>query len=306
MVLPHEQAASLYKYWWETIESAFRALAPATTVPATATVAQNQADTGSVHETAKPIAEALELNRRLIEQLYGVFIPLLGTTTGLDWQAIQKQVLGNWASAFANPALIGAELRTPLSAFPGAFFANPLYQGVERTFTALTDAFGFGPSKVLQDAFSTLIAAERERQIAQVEYLSMLGTAWRQIVEGVTARLGELAAKGEPGGSLVAWTKLWASVADERVHQTMQSESGLATTAKYIRAVLRLQQSRKRLIELVSESLSIPTRVEMDEAYREIQQLKRQLRQLRHERRQPTTPKLTSPLTQDGSDAKND
>jgi hypothetical protein len=285
MVLPHEQAMSLYRYWLETIESTFRALAPATTAPATSNAAKDRADKGSVHETIKPIAEALELNRRLLEQLYGLFIPLLGTTTGLDWQAIQRRMLDNWASAFTGPAAqIGAEPGTPLSVSPGSFFAHPLFQGVDRTFTALTDAFGFGPTKVLQDALSNLIAAERERQVAQVEYFSMLSTTWRQIVEGVTNRLGEMAAKGEAGASLLGWVRLWASVADEHVHKTMQSERGLETTAKYIRAVLRLQQSRNRLIEVVSEALHVPTRAEMDEAYREIQQLKRQLRQLRYER----------------------
>jgi Poly(R)-hydroxyalkanoic acid synthase subunit (PHA_synth_III_E) len=306
MVLPHEQAASLYRYWWESIESAFRALAPATTAPAMPTFAENQPGAGGVHETVKPIADALELNRRLLERLYGVFIPLLGNTASLDWQAIQKKMLDNWASAFANPAQAGAEGRSPLSTSYGVFFANPLYQGVERTFAALTDAFGFGPSKILQDALSNLIAAERERQVAQIEYVTMLGTTWRQIVEGVTARLSEMASKGEAGSSLLGWARLWASVADECVHQTMQSERGLEITAKYIRAVLRLQQSRNRLIELVSETLNVPTRAEMDEAYREIQQLKRQLRQLRHERQPPAKRKLTRALTQDQSDGKND
>jgi hypothetical protein len=305
MVLPHEQAASLYKFWLQTIESTFRVFAPATMAPATPTGAQTQASTDGVHETIKPIAEALELNRRLLAQLYGAFIPLFGTTSGLDWQAIQKQMLHNWATAFANPAQIGAEQRTPLPVSPEAFFANPLLQGVERAFAALTDAFGFGPSKAVQDALSNLIAAERERQLAQVAYVSMLGTTWRKIVEGVTTRLGDMAAKGEAAGSLLDWIRLWAKVADERVHQTMQSESGLETTAKYIRALLRLQQSRNRLIELLSETLNIPTRTEMDEAYREIQQLKRQLRQLRYERQPPKKRKLTKALTQDGSDGKN-
>src|SRR5262245_23819321 len=127
MVLPHEQAASLYKFWLQTIESTFRALTPAATAPAASSVAQAQAGTDSVHATVKPIAEALELNRRLLQQLYGAFIPLLGTTSGLDWQAMQKQMLQNWASAFAEPAQIGAE--TPLPVFSGTLFTNPLLQG---------------------------------------------------------------------------------------------------------------------------------------------------------------------------------
>ena len=48
-----------------------------------------------------------------------------------------------------------------------------------------------------------------------------------------------------------------------------------------IRAGTRYREASHRLVAIASEAINVPTRVEVDEAYRHIQELKREVRRLR-------------------------
>ena len=72
--------------------------------------------------------------------------------------------------------------------------------------------------------------------------------------------------------------RLWASVADDVLHDAMQSEEGVAYTAAYIRGATRSRQQRNRMIEILSELCNVPTRAEVDDLHREVHALKKQLR----------------------------
>ena len=61
----------------------------------------------------------------------------------------------------------------------------------------------------------------------------------------------------------------------------MQDGPGLAATAKVFRASTLHRQHLQKAIGLASEALHVPTRTDMDEAFREIQELKRELRRLK-------------------------
>lgn len=307
----HEQAAVLYRNWGQVVETCFRLLSPALPglgVPFSGADKQEQANADTVPDSIKPIAEALNLTRGLLGQFYGALVPSLGAVaTGQDWQAwasanadrlkgyaeagmaAHKQMLEGGLSTFTDFARAWSRQGAPLSMGVFAPFAetrtgHPQLDGLERTFGALTDAFGLEPSKALRDAWRELIIADEQRRTAQLEYLALLAAACSTLVEGVAVRLSEMAARGEQVDSFLSWVRLWASVADKVAHEAMQSEAGLKATSDYIRAALRYRQQRNRLVEVTSELLNVPTRAELDEAYREIQQLKRQMRELRRER----------------------
>lgn len=330
---PQEQAAELYRDWWKIVQASFGLLSPSTSGLARAEgssasdsirpLGQALSLTGRLFnpsrdgmlDSTKPIAEALNVTGQLLTQLYGALIPSLGVAPA-DWQswtraysdqfknylhsvaAAQKQAVESGWRALSEASRIMGD-RSPFGApWPSidATVAHPHLEGLDRTFTALADAFGLGPSKALRDTWLDLIAADKERRKAQLDYFSVLGSAASEVVASVAARLSEMAARGEQVDSMMSWVRLWANVADKTVHEAMQSEAGLKATADYVRAALRYRQSRNRLIELVSELLNVPTRAELDEAYREIQQLKRQLRGLRRgEQQSPSKPRLAKP-----------
>ena len=65
------------------------------------------------------------------------------------------------------------------------------------------------------------------------------------------------------------------------MHEAMQSARGLEVTAKLIGASSQHRQQLQKAIGLASEALHVPTRADMDDAFREIQELKRELRRLK-------------------------
>ena len=90
-----------------------------------------------------------------------------------------------------------------------------------------------------------------------------------------------MGARGERVESLLDFIRLWAKAVDAPLHEIMQGAHGLDVTAKVIRASSQHREQLQKTIAIASEALHIPTRKDMDDAFREIQELKRELRRLK-------------------------
>jgi hypothetical protein len=86
---------------------------------------------------------------------------------------------------------------------------------------------------------------------------------------------------GESVDSLLGLVRLWSRSADEAIHAAMQSPQALEAAARLVRASTQTRLQQQRIVAIASEALNVPTRAEVDDAYREIQELKRELRRLR-------------------------
>jgi hypothetical protein len=75
--------------------------------------------------------------------------------------------------------------------------------------------------------------------------------------------------------------RLWVGEVDAAMHAAMLSGPGLEATAATVRAASRRRTELRRIVSLGSESWGMPTRADVDEAFREIQQLKREVRRLK-------------------------
>lgn len=172
-----------------------------------------------------------------------------------------------------------------ISGFWGAMMPaatpNPLLTGMERTYGALADAFGLGSSRQLNEAWREVMTAAVAKQSAQAEYLTIVNEAWRKGTERFVVQLTEMAGRDERVESLLELVRHWAKAIDSAMHEAMQSEHGLQATARVVRAATQHRQQLQTAVGLVSEALHIPTRAELDEAYREIQELKREVRRLK-------------------------
>jgi hypothetical protein len=303
---PNEQAAALYRTWFGMLEQWARMFSPwlqPAANPFAAAPPGEDATAPAVPEPVKPIAEALNLTRQLLSQSYAV---LGAAPPGQDWQglaaanagrlkaffetgaAAQKQWLEGSARAMTEMGRAWSGGGQPF-AFPGPWAlldvrsTHPLLDGLDRTFSALADAFGLGPSRALRDAWRELIAADVQRRKAQLDYFAVVAGAWSDVVDGVGIRLREMGARGERVESLVTLVRLWAGVAEKTLHEALQSKPGLDATAAYVRAALRYREQQNRVVDTLSGLLGVPTRTEVDDAYLEIQTLKRQVRELQRE-----------------------
>jgi class III poly(R)-hydroxyalkanoic acid synthase PhaE subunit len=242
------------------------------------------------------VSQALHLTQQLLGPLYqGYFQSLLANPEpGKAFVAFQElmheqlkkssDALGGLAQTLAAPqsALSAGNwnlMKAPMEMFGKA--VGPLSLNLERAYGGLADAFGLASSREWRGAGREMAAATLEKQQAQAEYLSLVVGAMAKGSEGVLARLKAKGEKGETIDSLLGLVRLWSYALDESMHAALQSPKALEASARLIRASSRARLQKQRMVVIASESLNIPTRAEVDDAYREIQELKREVRRLR-------------------------
>jgi Poly(R)-hydroxyalkanoic acid synthase subunit (PHA_synth_III_E) len=151
----------------------------------------------------------------------------------------------------------------------------------DRTHGAFSDGVGFGPTRKLNAAWRDVMNASVAQQDARTHYASLLQNAYLQ---GLQRLLAALAAKGDAGErieSVLALIKMWAINVEQAVHEALQSERGLAATTALIRADLAYRKKMQQVAAVFAEQFDMTSRRELDDAFREIQTLKRELRAMK-------------------------
>jgi len=286
----NDDAASMLRQWWSALPTMFPWMQPLAASSATPD-----------ESAATPEADAFNALSfdRLLTQLFDAWQALLrsgGTATeGLFSMASQlESSFGHLRESLAAATPTATSMGWPMSwpgwnapllfaagSSTGSAAANPLQIGADRTFGAFADAFGLRPMREVQEAWLELAQAESERRAAQASYVGLVLKACSDGTRGVTARLEKMHRAGEQVATFLGFVRLWAREADTALHAAMQSEQGVAAAARAVRASTRQRAALNRLVALTSKALNVPTRAELDDAYLEIQELKRELRRLK-------------------------
>ena len=288
----------LYAWWLNVIPSLLGGLLPKAAAPAAAAPEPAAAQPFPIGQ----VAQALGLAQQLLGPLFQAYVKALSLNPNPDqaflaFQSSMYEQLQKLSEGFAGigkmlaaaPAGVAAGAST-ISAWnlmggePMAMFGQtlkPLSINLERAYGGLADAFGLAPSRDLQGAARDIASATLAKQQAQAEYLGLVVGALTKGSEGLMTRLQEMGRNGESVDSLLGLVRLWARSAEEAMHAAMQSPKALEASAKLVRAGARSRQQQQRIVALISQALNVPTREEVDDAYREIQELKREMRRLR-------------------------
>jgi hypothetical protein len=281
---------ALYAWWLSLIPAFFGVPAAAGAKPSDAAGGGSAAQNAIGH-----VGQAVEMVRQMATPLYQAFLQALLANpqpehafgTLLEQALTRLRAASSMFTDIARLAPpqpgampVGWNLFTdPMTAVGEAM--KPLSLNLERTYGGLADAFGLAPSRELQEAGREMLASAFVRRQAQAEYLGLVVAALAKGAEGTLARLREMGQRGESVDSLLALVRLWARSTDEAVHAAMQSPEALDASAKLLRAAMRSRQQQQRMVAIASDALNVPTRAEVDAAYREIQELKRELRRLK-------------------------
>lgn len=157
--------------------------------------------------------------------------------------------------------------------------SDELPLAAERAFGAFWDALGLGGVREFQQGTQALVAAASDEFAAQARYAWVATGAWSDGLQRFVLAAGR-PAQGEAPTPL-ALLRRWVEQLDAACHAALQSQPGLQATAATVRACSRRRLAQQQLADLGSESLGLPTRREVDDAFREIQELKREVRRLR-------------------------
>ena len=311
-----EPQSAIYDFWLGLLPQFFAQLGVAT--PA---IGNPAAAPSAIPFPADQIAKAASMTQNALQGLAQAYAPMLQAAgpSGLlaQWAAAMPQLPGMqamqsamgamqnrpaaaaWPSvpslspgmdaAAAQAALASAAL--PFQQMQQAWLelgsqlvggsAQSYSMAFDRTYGALSDALGFGPMRKLQAATQELMVAAAAQNEARASYLMVVQRAFASGLDTLLQKLAGMAERGERIDSVLALLRLWAQSTEEAVHEALQSSEGLSGTAAVARTGLAYRRKLQHIASLLADTLAIATRHDLDEAYREIQDLKRELRAVR-------------------------
>jgi hypothetical protein len=138
------------------------------------------------------------------------------------------------------------------SRFMGATPAQ-LNTAFDRTYGAVGDALGFAPARELHAAWQDMLSASIAQQDARANYALLVQHAFADGFQRLLVRLADKANAGERIDSVLALLRLWAVCAEEAVHETLQSERGLAATAALTRTGLGYRKTMQHAAAVIGE-----------------------------------------------------
>ena len=284
----------LYAWWFAALPALFGAASQRTTT---------KEDTAA-HPAAGHVSQALGLAQQLLNSVSAAcFGALVGRPAGEPLAAFERLLRGRLAElreqwtgmnkALADPAQIETALHGLTGGMTGSVtdLLKPIAGNLDRAYGGVADAFGLAPLREIESAGRNLALAALAQRRARAEYLDVALDAANQGVDALIARLARMGERGETVDTMLALMRLCAATMDGAMHEAMQSPRALQASAEAIRAGLQSRQQQQRIVAIVSQALNVPTRAEVDEAYREIQELKREMRRLRK-----SPPEARSPL----------
>jgi hypothetical protein len=132
-----------------------------------------------------------------------------------------------------------------------------------------------------------------------LEHNAVVLRAWLQAGRLFTE---QLAIRNDTDGKLHAKAALalWVETANRQLLETQRSEPFLQSQSALIRATTDLKLAQQELVEHFGKQYGFPTRTELDDVYRSVTELRRELRAMRRENQMAAATALAAaPVVQD-------
>jgi poly[(R)-3-hydroxyalkanoate] polymerase subunit PhaE len=129
--------------------------------------------------------------------------------------------------------------------------------------------------------FLKVIDAMNDLQKKQSDYQKILSDGIATSVERTIEHLVKLSEKGEKVSSPRDLMRTWYSIADKTLLQRFNTPEFIKAQEDMTAALMTHKKVKRDALEVVYESMEIPTRSEIDEAYKDIHDLKREIRALK-------------------------
>ncbi|MBS7457571.1 poly(R)-hydroxyalkanoic acid synthase subunit PhaE [Coralloluteibacterium stylophorae] len=140
---------------------------------------------------------------------------------------------------------------------------------------------GFGMGREHQARWQRLAQAQADLQARAGDYGALLNEAARRAFSRFEAALGERGPAGEGIASARALFDLWIEAAEAAYAEVAEGEAFQKAQAALLDAQMRVRGGLQLEVEQVSRLLGVPTRTDVDSAYRKLTEAQRELRRLR-------------------------
>ncbi|WP_305805225.1 class III poly(R)-hydroxyalkanoic acid synthase subunit PhaE [Stenotrophomonas sp. YIM B06876] len=158
----------------------------------------------------------------------------------------------------------------------------------------------FGPAREHQARWQALLKIQQQYKARAEAYVTQIRAVLEDAFQLFEARLGEHETAGSQLTSARALFDLWIDAAEEAYAKVALSEEFRDIYAELANAQMRLRAATQHELEKACESIGVPTRSEMDTAYRKIAELERLVRRMATAAppdAKPTAPPKVKPAT---------
>ena len=193
-----------------------------------------------------------------------------------QWQKIVQP----WAESLRRvPLHIGGAATGDGSAV--VKLTNLYWDAYERTFGRLLESPSLGHTRELTQDLLKGFDAWVESRRAILEYQSGLAETWTEAFEQFMRKLVSLAEKGETIQSLVQLLNLWIDVVEGVFTTRFRSDEYLEKQSRLVNKVMAYRVIERDIVEAFLKTSHLPSRSELDEAYRRIYELRREVKELK-------------------------
>ncbi len=158
---------------------------------------------------------------------------------------------------------------------------NLYWDAYERTFGRLVESPGFGFTREINEKVLKAFDAWTDFRRASTEYQIVLASAWGDIFEQVMRELVKRSEQDTPIKNVRDLMRLWTETADASLEKVFRSEHYVNVQGRLFDAAMNYRLHEQEVIELVLKTGYIPTRSEVDEAHRNIYELRKEVKALK-------------------------
>ena len=193
-----------------------------------------------------------------------------------EWQKMSQPWMQSWMQSPTNLSHImmgGSSELAQLSKFHWDVY--------ERTFGGITEVPGMGYNRELNAKLLRGFDAWVDTQKVSAEYHTMLTKTFSNAFETFMGKLVTMSEKGEVIDSIQDLTNLWFDTIDDTFTHLYVSEDYLDLQNRLSGATMINKMAQQEVLEVFQEMLDMPTRSELDDAYRSLNDLRKEVKALK-------------------------
>ena len=151
----------------------------------------------------------------------------------------------------------------------------------ERTFGRLIESPSLGHTRELNEDLLKGFAAWMEYRQASFEYQVQLGETWTRAFEEFIRNLVSQTEKGETVQSLRQLLFQWIDVIDQMFAKHFRSDEYIRLQGHLLNTGMAYRLREREIVEAFLKTSHLPSRSELDEAYRRIYDLRKEVKELK-------------------------
>ena len=214
----------------------------------------------------------------MLERSFGM-APHLGSLSGTLSKEL-PEAMGPWLSFLMQAASSGHVGEAMLGGTAGL---NRLLsmEGDTSALAGVGQIPLFGASREKNAKLLRLVDSVVDLRKNSLAFHTAFSDALAKAVEATVEELGKVAAKGEKITAVRQLMGLWYRTADKSLLVTFNTQDFLDKQNAFTRAQQQFKLAQRSVVEDIFRGLDMPTRSELDETYKVIHELKKEVRALR-------------------------